>query len=121
MRRGTVFLATRDGRAMATLALSTIKPWAIDQAYFTACTCPLYLTAMSVDPEVQGIGVGRECLKQAVSMAERWPSGSIRLDAWDHDEVGAGGFYTKCGFREVGRVVYRQVPLIYFERTIRVP
>lgn len=27
----------------------------------------------------------------------------------------AGGFYQKCGFREVGRVTYRNVPLIYFE------
>jgi hypothetical protein len=30
-------------------------------------------------------------------------------------EAGAGAFYAKCGFREVGRVVYRNVPLIYFE------
>jgi GNAT superfamily N-acetyltransferase len=72
---------------------------------------------MSVEPEVQRTGVGRHCIEEAVSIATGWPSGGIRLDAWDA-EAGAGGFYRKCGFREVGRVVYRQLPLIYFERII---
>jgi GNAT superfamily N-acetyltransferase len=117
MRRGTVYLATHHGKALATLILSTRKPWAIDTTWFTACSHPLYLTAMTVDPDFQRTGVGRQCLEEAVSIAARWPSGGIRLDAWDA-EVGAGGFYRKCGFREAGRGVYRQVPLIYFERII---
>jgi len=29
--------------------------------------------------------------------------------------AGAGEFYHKCGFREVGRVSYRGAPLVYFE------
>ena len=28
---------------------------------------------------------------------------------------GAGDFYRKCGFREVGSATYRSAPLIYFE------
>jgi hypothetical protein len=39
---------------------------------------------------------------------------AIRLDAYD-GTVGAGAFYAKYGFKEVGRVVYRGTPLIYFE------
>jgi hypothetical protein len=39
---------------------------------------------------------------------------AIRLDAYD-GAVGAGAFYAKYGFKEVGRVVYRGTPLIYFE------
>ena len=42
---------------------------------------------------------------------------AIRLDAYDA-EAGAGEFYVKCGFREVGRVAYRGVPLTYYERLI---
>jgi hypothetical protein len=42
------------------------------------------------------------------------PRYALRLDAYDAD-AGAGGFYAKCGFREVGRVVYRKNPLVYFE------
>jgi hypothetical protein len=29
--------------------------------------------------------------------------------------AGSGSFYAKCGYREVGRVTYRSVPLRYFE------
>ena len=30
-------------------------------------------------------------------------------------DAGAGGFYARCGYTEVGRAVYRDAPLIYFE------
>jgi len=43
-----------------------------------------------------------------------WPGDAIRLDAYDAD-AGAGGFYSNCGFREVGRVNYRGTPLVYYE------
>ena len=43
-----------------------------------------------------------------------WPADAIRLDAYDAP-AGAGDFYAKCGFREVGRATYRGVPLVYFE------
>ena len=39
---------------------------------------------------------------------------AIRLDAYD-STAGAGGFYARCGYREVGRVTYRGTALIYFE------
>jgi hypothetical protein len=45
------------------------------------------------------------------------PGDAIRLDAYDA-EAGAGEFYRKYGFREVGRASYRNVPLIYFERLL---
>ena len=31
--------------------------------------------------------------------------------------AGAGPFYEKCGFTEMGRVTYRITPLIYYERS----
>ena len=43
-----------------------------------------------------------------------WPGDALRLDAYD-DPCGAGEFYTKCGFEEVGRATYRGTPLIYYE------
>jgi hypothetical protein len=30
-------------------------------------------------------------------------------------EATAKAFYAKCGFREVGRVIYRKTPLVYFD------
>lgn len=106
-----------DGAIIATLRLATKKPWAIDRSYFTNVARPLYLTDMAVSPSHQRQGIGRRLLVEAREVAEAWPADAIRLDAYD-DPAGAGPFYAKCGFREVGRATYRGVPLIYFEALI---
>lgn len=117
LRKPGLFVARRGRQAIATLRLTTKKPWAIDPAYFTDIRVPLYLTNMAVRPDLQRTGIGRRCLEEAVRIAREWPAGAIRLDAYDA-RAGAGGFYARCGFREVGRVVYRSVPLIYYERLV---
>jgi GNAT superfamily N-acetyltransferase len=114
MSRATVYAAHQRRQVVATLTLSTRKPWAIDTAYFSPSATPLYLTDMAVHPRRQRNGLGRQCIAQAIEIARQWPATAIRLDAYDA-AYGAGDFYSKCGFREVGRSVYRQTPLIYFE------
>jgi ribosomal protein S18 acetylase RimI-like enzyme len=115
MRTSKVFVAhDASGAVIATLRLATKKPWAIDKSYFTECRTPCYLTSMAVAPELQHQGIGRLCVEEAKRIGREWPADAIRLDAYDA-EAGAGGFYSKCGFREVGRVTYRNTPLIYFE------
>ena len=69
---------------------------------------------MAVAPTMQRKGVGRALLKHAAAVAREWPGDAIRLDAYDA-AAGAGRFYARCGYREVGRVIYRTVPLIYYE------
>ena len=107
-------IARGNGRIVGTLRLHTMKPWAIDTAYFTAAKQPLYLTGMAVHPNLQGKGVGRLLLKEAEAVARAWPADAIRLDAYD-SAAGAGGFYVTCGFREVARILYKKNPLLYFE------
>jgi GNAT superfamily N-acetyltransferase len=109
-------LIARDatGVIIATLRLATKKPWAIDKDYFAAVRRPLYLTDMAVVPGLQRRGTGRRILDEAKAVAAAWPADAIRLDAYDA-AAGAAPFYSKCGFREVGRVTYRGVPLVYFE------
>jgi GNAT superfamily N-acetyltransferase len=114
MQRGTVYIARFRNQLIASLTFSTRKPWAIDRKYFRPSKNPLYLTAMAVDPRYQGKGIGRLCLEEARRIATEWPADAIRLDAFDA-HAGAGDFYRKCGYREVGRAVYRQTRLIYFE------
>jgi len=114
LRTGSVLIARRRGRLIATLRLATKKPWAIDVSYFTPCVRPLYLTSMAVTPDLQGAGVGTHCLGLAQQVAREWPADMLRLDAYD-GPAGAGAFYRKCGFRETGRAVYRGNPLVYFE------
>lgn len=114
MRNSTVYAARDRNGLIATFTLSTRKPWAIDRQYFSRSKRPLYLTAMAVAPGVQRRGVGRLALDEARRIAMDRESDAIRLDAWDAP-AGAGDFYRKCGFGEVGRASYRNTRLIYFE------
>ena len=112
-------LAIRDReRVVGTLTLQPKKPWAIDVAYFTPCRKALYLINMAVDPDRQRSGVGRMLLDEALTVARAFPADAIRLDAYDA-AAGAGGFYRKCGYTEVGGKAYRGVPLLYFELMTR--
>ncbi|HEV7667200.1 MAG TPA: GNAT family N-acetyltransferase [Thermoanaerobaculia bacterium] len=117
MEHNRVLVAREGDHLVGTLSLVTKKPWAIDPAYFTAVRRPVYLLNMAVDPDRQRTGLGRLLVEEAKAVARAWPAEAIRLDAYDA-EAGAGGFYARCGFREVGRVVYRTVPLVYFEALI---
>ena len=113
-RFSQTIIAREGNKIVATLCLQTKKPWAIDVAYFTPVKKALYLINMAVHPEQQSKGVGRSILKEAERVSRNWPRDAIRLDAWD-SPAGAGPFYARCGFRDVGRVVYRKTPLVYFE------
>jgi GNAT superfamily N-acetyltransferase len=117
IRTSSVWIARSRGRLIATLRLATKKPWAIDTSYFTPCVRPLYLTSMAVALDRQGTGVGTHCLELVRNIAREWPADMLRLDAYD-TPAGAGTFYAKCGFRVVGRAVYRGTPLVYFEMPV---
>lgn len=114
VRQGKVLVARRGSRVVGTLKLQTKKPWAIDLSYYQAARRPWYLTNMAVDPSHQSKGIGKKCVLEAVRLVAEWGGDAVRLDAYDAD-AGAGGFYLKCGFIEVGRATYRVTPLIYFE------
>jgi GNAT superfamily N-acetyltransferase len=114
IKRSRVIIARRGKTIAGTLQLPTKKPWAIDVSYFAPVNKALYLIGMAVLPTMQGQEIGRLLIREAVKQARAWPADAIRLDAFDA-EAGAGGFYAKCGFRDVGRVIYRKAPLIYFE------
>ncbi len=117
MRHSRVY-AVREGTTLvATWHLATKKPWAIDRAYFTPCARAIYLLGMAVAPPRQRLGIGRKCLDEAIRIAAEWPADAVRLDAFDAN-AGAGPFYTRCGWTEVGRASYRNTPLIYFERLL---
>lgn len=114
IKSSRVLVARNDIGIVATLRLASRKPWAIDLTYFDAVPRAVYLHDMAVTPDIQRQGIGRHFLHEVIPLAKALPSAAIRLDAYDSD-AGAGAFYAECGFREVGRVIYRKIPLIYFE------
>lgn len=114
LRHAKVLLARSGRKLVGTLRLATKKPWAIDVSYFTPVKRAIYLLDMAVLPRAQRQGVGRALLAHAADVARDWPGNAIRLDAYDAP-AGAGGFYESSGYQERGRVVYRTVPLRYYE------
>lgn len=114
MSKARVLVAKVDNKVVGTLRLTASRPWVIDPAYFTPVYRPIYLVDMAVRPGYQRIGVGRALIEQAKAMAAALTGDSIRLDAYE-GIAGAGGFYEKCGFTEMGLIVYKKVPHIYFE------
>jgi len=117
LRQGGVYVARWRGGLVAALRLSKRKPWAIDRSFFSTSRLPFYLTDMTVAPRYQRKGLGRQCIEEARRIAVAAGADAICLDAYDC-AAGAGPFYAKCGFREVGRTVYRGAPLVYFERQL---
>jgi GNAT superfamily N-acetyltransferase len=117
MSRGQVFVARREEQIVATLTLQRMKPWAIDRKYFTTVKSPIYLIAMAVAVGLQRRGLGRLAMAEAERIARASRAQSIRLDAYD-TPAGAGEFYAGCGYAEMGRAVYRETPLIYYERLL---
>ena len=116
-RHARVRVGREGKRILTVLRLATKKPWAIDVSCFTPVERPLYLTGMAVSVAHQGQGLGRLALDDARAVAAKWPADAIRLDAFDA-HAGAGGFYARCGFAELGRVIYKGDPLIYYERLL---
>ncbi len=116
-RHARVRVGSDGKRILTVLRLTTKKPWAIDVSHFTPVKRPLYLTGMVVSVAHQGQGLGKLALDDAVAFARAWPADAIRLDAFDAD-AGAAEFYVRCGFTEVGKVVYKGDPLVYFERLV---
>jgi GNAT superfamily N-acetyltransferase len=114
MRNAAVYVARKRNLPIATLTLTVKKPWAIDRSYFSPVARPLYLINMAVGPAEQRRGIGRACIEEVRRIATNWPADAIFLDAFDA-RAGAGEFYRRCGFREVGRAEYKGTPLIYFE------
>jgi GNAT superfamily N-acetyltransferase len=114
LKSSRVLVAEEQQRIVGTLRMETKKPWAIDPRYFTPVARAAYLHDVDVLADRQGSGIGRQLIERAKEVAREWPVDAIRLDAYD-GRSGAGPFYLKCGFTEVGRAVYRSVPLVYFE------
>ncbi|HUR57393.1 MAG TPA: GNAT family N-acetyltransferase [Opitutaceae bacterium] len=114
LQTSTVLIARDAAEIGGTLRLTKTKPWAIDRSYFTPGRRPLYLTSMAVHPARQRRGIGRLLIAAAGKHARAQGFDAIFVDAFDAT-AGAGEFYRKCGYREMGRTIFRRVPLIYYE------
>jgi GNAT superfamily N-acetyltransferase len=117
IRNTDVRLVRRGDDIVGTFALQQKTPWAPGPAFFTPRVRCLYLLNVAVTPRLKRCGIGRLMLDEADRLARVASTEAIRLDAFD-GPIGAGPFYERCGYREVGRTVYRGTPVIYYERLL---
>ena len=109
-----VLVAHREAEIFGTVRLARAKPWAIDASMFTPVATAFYVLGLAVSPDTRGEGVGRSLMEAAKDAARMEPADALWLDAYEHP-AGAGPFYMKCGFRQVGRTSYREMPLMFYE------
>jgi len=117
IKTSRVLVLRERRKIVATLRLTTRRPWAIRPEPFTKVKRPIYLVDMAVMPDLQRRGAGRLLLEHADAVARARPADAIRLDAYDA-VAGAAGFYARCGYREVAHTSYRGVGLVYFEKLL---
>jgi GNAT superfamily N-acetyltransferase len=114
LRASQVLVARRGAELVGTVRLAQALPWAIDASAFTPVTKALYVLGLAVAPPWRNRGIGRELMDAAKDLARCSGAQALWLDAYER-RAGAGEFYLKCGFRQVGGTKYREEPLIYFE------
>jgi GNAT superfamily N-acetyltransferase len=114
LRASHVLVARQGTELIGTVRLVRALPWAIDSSSFTPVAKPWYVLGVAVAPQCRGKGVGRQLMEAAKNTARSWDAQALWLDAYDHP-AGAGPFYLKCGFRQVGRTEHGAVPLCFFE------
>jgi predicted N-acetyltransferase YhbS len=114
LRASRVLVARRENRIVGTVRLTTAQQWAFDTSSFSPAKTALYVLGLAVAPEARGQGIGSDLMQAAKEAAGSWPADAVWLDAYD-DRAGAGPFYVRCGFREVGRTRFGTLPLIYYE------
>ena len=114
LRASHVLVARLGPRIVGTVRLVRPLLAAIDSSAFTPVEKPLYVLGLAVAPECRGRGIGRQLMDAAKDRALSSGAQALWLDAYDH-EAGAGSFYVKCGFRNVGGATHRDLRLCYFE------
>lgn len=79
----------------------------------------LYLHRLVVHPAYQGEGTGKKLMKFADDYAKKHGYSSIRLDAYEENEI-ARNLYQQLGYQQVGKVYFprRETPFICYEKPL---
>jgi GNAT superfamily N-acetyltransferase len=114
LRASRVLVAREKGRIVGTVRLAVAIPSVFDSSAFTPVETALYVLGLAVAPDSRQRGIGRALMDAAKEVAQTWPAQALWLDAYRH-AAGAGPFYERCGFRELGPSASAEVPVVFYE------
>ena len=102
---GELWVAEKNGAMVAAMVLNAECNPGYSQANWQIACEPhevMAIHTLGVSPRVQGQGVGKAMVQQAIAIARRQGCKSMRLDVIDTNPA-AGDFYTRLGFTNHGR------------------
>ncbi|WP_028777133.1 GNAT family N-acetyltransferase [Shimazuella kribbensis] len=120
IKAGDLYVAVKGDDILGSIVLNDEKEpehkdvdWSVDKGR------ALYLHRLVVHLDFQGEGTGKALMNFADEYAEKHGYTSIRLDAYEENEV-ARGLYENFGYEEVGKVFFprRDVPFYSYEKEI---
>ncbi|MEX0654722.1 MAG: GNAT family N-acetyltransferase [Phycisphaeraceae bacterium] len=113
-----LYAVRRGDQTLATFVLARKGPPFLQPKLFRDPEAPAaFLTALAVQPEHQGHGIGRWSMHQAETIARDWGCRSLRFDAYDH-AAGAWPFYDREGYDRRAKLDVYGVRLIAYERVL---
>ena len=89
IRRGTCFVAERNGQIIGVYVLLPTRPQTVE------------LVNIAVMPLHQGKGIGKKLLKHAIQTAKSMGYKTMEVGT-GNSSIGQLAFYQKCGFRMIG-------------------
>jgi ribosomal protein S18 acetylase RimI-like enzyme len=120
IKAGNLYVAVKDNNILGSIVLDEEKEpehkdidWAVEDGR------ALYLHRLVVHLDFQGEGTGKALMEFADQYAKENGYTSIRLDAYEENEV-ARGLYENFGYEEMGKVYFprRDVPFFSYEKVI---
>jgi ribosomal protein S18 acetylase RimI-like enzyme len=121
LKAGTLYVAKDGERILGSVVLDEQKEpehedidWGVEKGK------ALYLHRLVVHLDYQGEGTGKALMAFADQYAKEHGYTSIRLDAYEENDV-ARGLYEHFGYEEMGKVYFprREVPFYTYEKEIR--
>lgn len=117
----TTLVIVDGGQIVGMLALNEHQdveyddvPWEFDEGRIAV------VHRLMVDPNVQGLGLGRKLMQSAETLAEQLGYSAVRLDAFANNPR-ALQLYAGLGYRRAGQVHFRKGLFDCFEKQVAAP
>ena len=118
LRPKTLFVATREGEAVGSLAVNTWPPGFWKRSLWQD---PKAIGAgvfdLVVFPHLQGQGIGRFLMEGVEAKAQEADIEWVRLDAYADNPL-SNGFYQALGYEDRGRIDVHGVELVLYEKKV---
>lgn len=120
IKKGNLYVAKKGETILGSIVLDEeMEPEHQQVKWLVPIQSALYLHRLVVHPNYQGEGTGKALMKFADEYAKKHGYTSIRLDAYEENEI-ARNLYRQFGYKQAGKVYFprREAPFICYEKPL---